>query len=264
MEEVEFQELDARATGQPGLQRVAVTVASLLGILAVWQSLLTAGVVSDFVLPPPREVAGALLEHRATIIDASLRTLYEICLGFGAAIVTGLLLAIGLTYSRTFNLTVYPPLLIVHAIPKTALAPILLIWFGFGIAPKVVMVLAIAFFPILIATIAGLRSVDPDLHELARTFHSSWFRTFWTIDFPHALPSFFAGLKVGVHLAVAGVVVAEFVAGGKGLASVLQSASSQFQIDLAFAVAIVISILSASLFGLVALVERLAVPWDRN
>jgi NitT/TauT family transport system permease protein len=248
----------------PTLPRVAVAVVALLGILVLWKVLLVTDVVSEFVLPDPADVARALVDQRGAIASASWVTLSEVLLGFGTATAMGVLLSLGLTYSRTFNSAVYPPLVILHAIPKTAIAPILLIWFGFGLAPKIVLSSVLAFFPILIATIAGLRSVDPELHELARSLRASLLSTFWKIDFPHALPSFFAGLRTATHLAVTGAVIAEFVAGSSGLAFLLNSASAQFQTELAFAVAIVISMMSASLFGAVVVIERLFVPWARS
>ena len=248
--------------GQSGRRRTAFALGSIVVIVAVWQVLVAAEVTSSVVLPPPADVLDALVEYRAPILDATLVTLGEVLLGFAGAIVLGGALALGLTYSRIFNATVYPPLLILHAIPKTAIAPLLLIWFGFGLAPKVVLSVTLAFFPILISTIAGLRSVDPDLHELARSLRSPWLRTFRMIDLPHSLPTVFAGLRASIHLAVTGAVIAEFISGGDGLAFLLNSASAHFQIELAFAVAIAISVLSATLFGAVVLVEKLVVPWS--
>jgi NitT/TauT family transport system permease protein len=254
----------SRAKLRPlGGSRVGITLLTLVVAVLIWKLVLVAGIASEFVLPAPEDVFRALGEYRGPIASALVITLSEVLVGFGTAIVVAGGLAIGLTYSRTFNSAVYPPLLILHAVPKTAIAPLLLIWFGFGFAPKIVLATVLAFFPILISTISGLRSVDPELHELARSLRSSTLATFWRIDFPHALPSFFAGLRAGAHLAVTGAVIAEFVSGGEGLAFLLHSASAQFQTELAFAVAIVISLLSTALFGAVVLAERLLVPWAR-
>jgi NitT/TauT family transport system permease protein len=233
-------------------------------LVALWKIALVTGAVSDFLLPPPEEVAQALVEFRGPIASATWVTLTEVLLGFGTAIAVAVFLAIGLVYSRMFNSAVYPPLLILHAIPKTAIAPLLLIWLGFGYAPKIVLATVLAFFPILISTIAGLRSVDPELHELARSLHASFISKFWKIDFPYALPSFFAGLRAGAHLAVTGAVIAEFISGGEGLAFLLHSASSQFQTALAIGVAIVLSVMSTALFGAVVIAERVIVPWART
>jgi NitT/TauT family transport system permease protein len=250
--------------GQTTRQRVSVTILSLLVLLAIWEFVLVAGVTTELILPRPENVFSTLVEFRVPIASATWVTLSEVLLGFGGAIVLGVVLAMGLTYSRIFNAAVYPPLLILHAIPKIALAPLLLIWFGFGLAPKIILSVTLAFFPILIATIAGLRSVDPELHELARTWRASWFQTFRKIDFPHALPTIFSGLRASTHLAVTGAIIAEFVSGGRGLAFLLHSASGNFEIELAFAVAIVISLMSTLLFGAVALVERVAIPWAQT
>ena len=244
--------------------RTLIAFLSLGSVLAIWQIVTVTDMVSDFLLPAPAEVFGALAEHWGPIGDALLVTLSEVLIGFGGAVTLGLLVGLGLTYSRVFNAAVYPPLLMLNNVPKTAIAPLLLIWLGFGLMHKIVISMTLAFFPILVATVAGLRSVDPDLHELARSLRASWHRTFWKIDLPSALPSIFTGLRASIHLAVTGAIIGEFVSGGDGLAFLLNSAGANFQIDLAFAVAIVISLLSTVLFGLVVIAEKLAIPWARD
>jgi NitT/TauT family transport system permease protein len=247
--------------GHSPRQRVTVTILSLAGLVAIWELLVVSGVTTELALPRPEKVLESLVEFRAPIASSTWVTLKEVLLGFAGAVLLGMILAMGLTYSRIFNAAVYPPLLILHALPKVAFAPLLLIWLGFGLAPKIVLSVTLAFFPILISTITGLRSVDPELHELARTWRASWMQTFLKIDFPNALPSFFAGMRAATHLAVTGAVIAEFVSGGDGLAFLLHSASGNLQVELAFAIAIVISLMSTLLFGVVALVERVAIPW---
>jgi NitT/TauT family transport system permease protein len=152
----------------------------------------------------------------------------------------------------------------INAVPKIAIAPLLLIWLGFGIASKVVVAFLISFFPIVIQTGVGLRTVEPELHDLARSLHATWFRTFRKIDLPHALPDLFAGLKVGVTLAVTGAIVGEFLSADKGLGFLLQSAVSQQITELAFAVVFVIAATSIGLFAVVAAMERILVPWSRE
>ena len=241
--------------------RALIMLLSIGGMLGLWHLVTVTGAVSPIVLPAPGEVVGSFGEHRGAILESALVTLSEVAIGFTGAVVLGVLVGLGLTYSRIFNAAVYPPLLMLNNVPKTAIAPLLLIWLGFGLMHKIVLSMTLAFFPILVSTMAGLRSVDPDLHELARSLRASWPRTFWKIDLPHALPSVFAGLRASIHLAVTGAIIAEFVSGGDGLAFLLHSASAHFQIDLAFAVAIVISLMSTLLFALVVLVEKLAIPW---
>lgn len=137
----------------------------------------------------------------------------------------------------------------------------LLIWFGFGMTSKVVVAFLIAFFPVVIESAAGLRSVDPDLHDLAKSLRSSKLLTFWKIDLPHALPFLFAGFKIAITLSVTGAMVGEFISSDRGLGFLLQSAVSQHLTALAFAAVIAIAALSMGLFGIVAFAERLAVPW---
>jgi len=244
-----------------GRDRTIIMAVSLSALLTIWHLVTETGLVSGFLLPAPAEVADAFNEQRQPIFSALLVTLVEVSIGFTGAVVLGILTGLGLTYSRTFNAAVFPPLLMLNNVPKTAIAPLLLIWLGFGMMHKIVLSMTLAFFPILVSTVSGLRAVDPDLHDLARSMHASWGRTFWKIDLPYALPYLFSGFRASIHLSVTGAIIAEFVSGGDGLAFLLHSASSNFQLDLAFAVAIVISLLSTLLFGLVVLVERIAIPW---
>jgi NitT/TauT family transport system permease protein len=216
------------------------------------------------LLPPPIEVLEALVEYAEPIAEAAFITSIEILLGFAVAVLGGFAIALPIRYSRGLRSAIYPPLLLLNAVPKAAIAPILLIWFGFGITHKVMVTFLVAFFPIVIALNAGLRSVDPDLHDLSRSLHASWFQTFRKIDLPFALPSLFSGLRVAITLAVVGAVIAEFVAGDAGLANLLRRAGAQNQTALTFACAMVLSVLSTCLFGAVVLAEHLAIPWARR
>jgi NitT/TauT family transport system permease protein len=244
--------------------RAAPTVASLIGLLGLWWLLVATEIVSPHLVPDPPEVARALSEFRSPIWEAAVTTFSEVILGFALAIVFGVVMAVALSYSRALNKLLYPPLVLLHSIPKAAIAPILLIWFGFGLEHKVVLALLVSFFPIVIALSSGLRRIDPALHDLSRSLRASWLKTFWKIDLPFALPALFSGLRIAAHLAVVGAVIAEFVAGDKGLAVLLRSSGAQHKTALSFACAIALSVMSAGLFGLVALAENYLVPWSRR
>jgi NitT/TauT family transport system permease protein len=261
-ERIELERFLEERSGSRNLSKLLPGVLSLVALTILWWVLTATEAVSPLLLPPPGEAFGALVEYRGPIAAAALITLVEVLLGFALAVVGGVVLAIVLSYSRLANSLLYPPLLLLHSIPKVAVAPILLIWFGFGLQHKVVLSFLVAFFPIVIALNSGLRRVDPDLHDLSRSMHASWFKSFTKIDLPFALPSLFSGLRVAVHLAVVGAVIAEFVSGDRGLAHLLRSSGSQHNVPLSFACAAVLSGMSAALFGVVALLEKTIAPWS--
>lgn len=245
-----------------GFARLAPAVASLLGLLAIWTLLTASGTVAPILLPPPSEVWSEFVTFREPIARAALVTLTEVVIGFLLAVTGGILLAVALSYSRFLNALLYPPLILLHSIPKAAVAPLLLVWFGFGIEHKVALSFLVAFFPIVIALSSGLRRVDPDLHDLSRSLNASRLRTFRKIDLPFALPALFAGLRVAIHLAVVGAVIGEFVSGDDGLASMVKSAGAVSKTSLSFACVIILSAMSTGLFGVVAFLEGVVAPWS--
>jgi NitT/TauT family transport system permease protein len=166
-----------------------------------------------------------------------------------------------MTYSRIANQMFYPLLVASQSIPKVAIAPILLVWFGTGIQSKLAMAFVIAFFPIVVDTATGLRSTSPELLELARSLQSSRLQTFFKIQLPSALPSIFSGAKIAVTLAVIGAVIGEFIGSNEGLGNLLLTANSQLNSPLVWASLIVLSALGMLLYGLVVLAEKLLMPW---
>ena len=244
--------------------QVVPLVVSLVVLLGVWQALTGWDVVAPIILPAPADVGRAIVDFADPLSEATAITLVEVLLGFGVAVLFSFVMALPISYSKRMRTALYPPLVMLHAVPKAAIAPILLIWFGFGLTHKVVVSFLVAFFPIVIALSAGLRRVDPDLHDLSRSLHASWLQTFWKIDLPFALPMLFSGLRVAITLAVVGAVIAEFVAGDGGLAHLLRSAGTHNQTALSFACAIILSLMSMVLFGAIALLEHLTVPWARR
>lgn len=232
-------------------------------VLGLWQAAVWGG-ASRFVLPAPLDVLRAFREFRGAIVDAIWITFLEVVLGFAAAAVGGVLLAVAITYSRRLAALIYPPLLLLNALPKIAIAPLLLIWIGFGMTMKVFVAFLIAFFPVVIATTTGLRSVDPDLHDLARSLRSPRLFTFWKIDLPSALPSVFAGFKVAITLAVTGALVGEFISADGGLGFLIRTAANQHLTALAFAVVVAVAALSMALFAAIVLIERVLIPWSRG
>ncbi len=246
----------------------ALSVAGLVAVLVLlWQALVSLEVTSEFVLPPPLDVAdelGSMLRDMASggyVLDNFWITLKEILLGLLLAAVAGISLGT-LVGETAFGRVVLLPVLVgVNAAPKVAFAPIFVAWFGFGISAKVAMGAFIAFFPLLIDTAAGLASVDPDRARLFRAIRASRWQVFVKLKFPSALPFVFAGLKTAAVLAVVGAIVGEFLGGGDGLGALIRIAGSQLAIDRVFAFVVILSVIGYAAYAAVAWLERRVVFW---
>jgi NitT/TauT family transport system permease protein len=233
----------------------------LAAILAVWQAYVTAFGVNRIVLPSPVDIARAAAENWALLMRETWPTFLESVLGFGLAVAIGIPAAVCVASSRVLNLTLYPILIATQSIPKVAVAPIILVWFGIGLKSKLVIAFLVAFFPIVVDTATGMRATPPGLIELARSLRASWLQIFIKVQFPAALPAVFAGAKVAVTLAVIGAVIGEFVGSLEGLGNLLLSANSQLESPLAWAALVWLSVLGIVLFAAVVAVERLVMPW---
>ena len=184
--------------------------------------------------------------------------------GFGLTILIGIPMAMVIAYSRVVESYVYPLLVFSQSIPKVAIAPLFVVWFGFGILPKVISAFLLGFFPVVVSTVMGFKSVEPDMLDLARSMGASRLQTFFKISLPQALPAIFSGLKVSVTLAVVGAVVGEFVGSNSGIGYVLQVANGNFDLPLMFAALVVLSSIGVVLFVAVDLVERVMIPWHAS
>lgn len=215
----------------------------------------------SLVLPPPHQVASALYTQRALLWSSFLVTAREVLLGILVAAAAGLLLAIAIHFSQTFRRAAYPLVIASQAVPIVAIAPILLFWLGFGLAPKLVVVALVSFFSIVVNTLAGLESVDPDLLKLMRTFDASRLRTFRHVELPSALPGVFTGAKIAVAVSVIGAVFAEYTGSNSGLGYVILVSEPQLLVARGVAAVVILSLFAIALFSLLALAERLALPW---
>jgi NitT/TauT family transport system permease protein len=233
--------------------------------LAVWEIAVRLSDLPAFILPAPERVAAKLL---AVIADGSLArhmavTLLEIAgglgLGFLIATTLGYLLAKSLPVERALS----PYLVASQAVPIVAIAPLLVIWFGSGMTSKILICALIVFFPILINTIAGLRGVSPDLHDLMRTLEASRWQTFIKLEAPAALPVLLAGLKIGATLSVIGAVVGEFAGAKAGLGVLISIADGQYDTARMFVGVFALIALALALYGAVSLIERVALRWNR-
>ena len=237
----------------------------LLGVaamLALWQLYVSAFGINRIVLPGPVDIARAAVANWAILMRETWPTFLESVLGFVLAVVIGIPVAVCVASSRVLNLTLYPILIATQSVPKVAVAPIILVWFGLGLQSKLVIAFLVAFFPIVVDTATGMRATPAGLLELARSLRATSLQIFMKVQFPAALPSIFAGAKVAVTLAVIGAVIGEFVGSLNGLGNLLLSANSQLDSPLAWAALVWLSVLGIVLFAAVVAVERLVMPWS--
>ncbi len=244
--------------------RAAYPVIGLIVIVGIWQAYTWLSGITRIVLPSPIDIIVASLQHYDLLLVATWPTLVETLLGFALALLIGIPLAVGVANSRVLNLTLYPMLVATQSIPKVAIAPIILVWFGLGIESKLALAFLVAFFPVVVDTATGLRATPVGLLDLARSLRASPAQVFFKVQLPAALPFVFAGAKVAITLAVIGAVIGEFIGSANGLGNLLLSANSQLEGPLAWAALAWLSTLGIILFSVVALIERLLMPWARD
>ncbi|MFB4262964.1 ABC transporter permease [Nonomuraea sp. GTA35] len=240
---------------------------STLGVVVAvgaWALVASAFAIPEIVLPSPAGVVAAFLRIPGYLLEQAGITLGETVLGFVLSVVCGLVIGMAIAAFRVAELMFYPLLVAFNAVPKVALAPLLVVWMGFGQQPKVVMALLVCFFPVVLSVAGGLASTPPELVELARSLDTPRWQTFVKIRFPGALPQVFVGLKVAMPLASVGAVIGEFSAGDAGLGFVIVQAGGSSDTALAFAAIGLLGIMSVALFYALVLVERLLLPWVRE
>lgn len=247
-----------------GLVTVGLPVLGVLVLIGGWWLGVLVTDPPTVIAPAPPDVVASFLRLPRYMLDQTWITLVETLGGFGLSVVAGVLIGLGIASSRVLERMFYPLLVGLNAVPKLAIAPLLVVWMGFGLEPKVVMVLLLCFFPIVISTAYGLTSTPVELIEYARSLDTPRWRIFAKVRFPYALPQIFVGLKVAITLAVIGAVIGEFVGGDGGLGFVIQSAGANGDTPLAFVAIFLLAIIGIVLFYLIAGVERLILPWARE
>ena len=258
--------LDAPASARPQAGRKPVPdVVLALGLMAavtlVWELAIRLFHVSAFVLPAPTAVIRSLFESRAQLAAAAQATAIEVLVGFVFAAITGIAVALVIVRFERFGRALYPLIVLFQNVPKVALAPIFILWFGFDLAPKIVLIVVIAFFPVAIDMLAGLQSVEPSFVALMKSVGASQGKILMRVRIPHSLPHLMAGLKVAITFSVIGAIVGEFAGASQGLGYVIQFASTQLNTALIFAALVVVSVLGLAFYYVVELAERLLVPW---
>jgi len=232
----------------------------IAGVIGVWETFIWIFQLPTYILPAPSQIFLGLISDLSLLWVHAQVTTVEILVGFAMSLAIGVPCAILIVYSKPLESALYPLLVFSQIVPKIAVAPLFLIWFGFGWAPKILLVVLIAIFPIIINTIIGLKSVDPQAILMIRSMNASAVKIFCKVTFPSALPTIFGGLKVAITLAVIGAVVAEWVASERGLGYLLLSAGANFQSILLFEALTVVTLIGALLFFLIDVLERRFVP----
>lgn len=239
----------------------------LAALLAVWQVAAASGALADvlglepFLVPSPAEIAEALWDERSLLAENAWVTLQEVLLGFLCAVVAGIAFALLLHLSETARIAFQPLIVASQTIPIPAIAPILIVLFGFGIGPKLAVVALIAFFPLALNTLAGLRSVDPEAAKMMRSLDASRLQLLWRLELPAALPYVFTGAKIAVAISVIGAVFGEWVGADAGLGHQILIDNANLQTARMFAAVAVLSAISLGLYALLALAERRIVTW---
>jgi NitT/TauT family transport system permease protein len=245
---------------QTRIARLIYPLVGLAVIIVIWQAYADLFHISRIVLPSPSDILYASWRNFGLLLQETWPTFLESVCGFVLALVIGIPMAVCVANSRLLNLSLYPILIATQSVPKVAIAPIILVWFGLGMESKLAIAFLVAFFPIVVDTATGLQETPPGLIELGRSLRASAWQMFWKVQLPAALPFIFSGAKVAVTLAVIGAVIGEFVGSVNGLGNLLLSANAQLNGPLAWAALIWLSVLGILLFIAVVVAQRLIMP----
>ncbi len=248
------------------VKRSLIKILLVFVFLGAWQIGVMVFGVKEFILPSPIATFAHLvvpeLASKYSWFTHILTTVTEICVGFVVTTVAAILIASLMILSKLIDSIATPLIAFFNSLPKIALAPLFLIWFGYGIIPTALIAMMISFFPIVINTYAGLNDVDPDLLDLIRYLHSSKWQLFLKIRLPNCLPYIFSGLRISSTLCVVGAIVGEFVASESGLGYLMMTAEGALDTPVMFASLVLISLFGLALFGSIRLLERLLMPWQ--
>jgi len=244
----------------PAMRPLWLIVVLIIG----WDLCIRLFKIPPYLIPTPWQVVQQLFKEWPMLWRESLPTLYATLGGFVLSALVGVPIAMWIAYSRLVESFVYPLLVFSQSVPKVAIAPLFVVWFGFGVIPKVIAAFLLGFFPVIVATVQGFKSIESDVIDLARSMGASPLKVFIKFRLPQAMPAIFSGLKVSVTLAVVGAVVGEFVGSNSGLGYVLQKANGTFDLPLMFAALVILSMIGVLLFLVLELIERWVLPWHAS
>ena len=230
-------------------------------LVALWEAVCVLFAIPEFIFPAPSKIAQALVEFSGPIADAAWKTFWVTMAGFGLSIVVGVLLGFLVGSSRLAYAAIYPLLVAFNAVPKAAIVPILIVWFGMGVGPGILTAFLISFFPITVNMATGLATLEPELEDVLRVLGAKRMDVLMKVGLPRSMPYFYGALKVSITLAFVGTVLAEMTAGDSGIGYLMQSAGSQQRMALAFAGLIVIGAMAMLMYELFSAVEKHTTAW---
>jgi NitT/TauT family transport system permease protein len=236
----------------------------LVLLVVLWDLSIRIFQIPPYQVPAPIDVIATLGQEWPKLLTEAWPTTVATLWGFALSAAFGIPVAMMIAGSKTVEDYVYPLLVFSQSIPKIAIAPLFVVWFGFGLLPKVLSAFLLGFFPVVVSSVQGFKSVDPDMLDLVRALQANRWQIFRIVSLPHALPSIFAGLKVSITLAVVGAVVGEFVGANSGIGYLLQRSIGNFELPLMFAALVVLALIGVVLFWLIDVVERLLIPWHAS
>lgn len=251
-------------TEVPLWRRIAEPLLWFAGLLLIWEALVRGLDISRLFLPAPSEFLWRIVEDYQRLTRHALITLRLILMGFVAGVIPGVILGYLIAKYRLAEQILYPVVIFIQGMPKITLAPLMLVWFGFADFPKVLLTGLITFFPVLVDSVTGFKSIDPRQYYLSRSVGASWWQTFRLFELPSALPHIFAGMRITIVIAVTVVLVVEWLNSKTGLGFLVLRANNAHDMTTIFAILTVASAMGLLLSGFVALLERLAMPWRKK
>ncbi len=241
-------------------ERAAPFIALAIALL-LWQAVCSLFSIPDFIFPSPWTIGQAMFEFAGPLLEAAWKTFWVTMLGFGISIVVGVMLGFLVGSSRLAYAAIYPLLVAFNAVPKAAVVPILIVWFGIGVGPGVITAFLISFFPITVNIATGLATLEPELEDVLRVLGAKRWDVLVKVGLPRSMPYFYASLKVAITLAFVGTVLAEMTAGDSGIGNLMQTAGSQQRLPLAFAGLVVIGVMAMAMYEFFSVVEKRTTGW---
>lgn len=244
------------------LKELSTITLTLFVLLGIWELAVEIFTIPEFLVPAPSSVIELMFSRSPVLLEHTYVTFRETLYGFVLGLVLGVLSAVLIVYSNFLQNVLYPLILIAQIIPKVAIAPLLLIWVGYGELSKVLIAFLVSWFPIIVNTVSGMRMVEPEMIDLARSLQATNWQIFTKVRLPNSLPQFFGGLKIAITLAVIGAIIGEFIGGNKGLGYLIVVSNYEVNTPLMFASLIALSLMGLALYGFIVLLERWLIPWS--
>ncbi|MDD4767860.1 MAG: ABC transporter permease [Desulfotomaculaceae bacterium] len=242
---------------------IFIPLGFIILLLVGWEYIVKLRSIPDWILPGPVQVVRTFVDNAPLIAKHAQSTMIECLAGFALAILFSFIVVFLMDEISLFRKALYPLIIASQTIPIVSVAPLFIIWFGYGMLPKIIVVVLVCFFPIAISLLSGLAAVDNDYLELFRSMQAGRIKIFRMVKLPLAMPAFFSGLRISAAYSVMGAVIGEWLGAKQGLGIYMTLSQRSFQVDRVFAAILAVTVLSAALFLLVSLIERVVIPWNR-